>query len=121
MSIAGLLVSFAWQETSPVATNAKSSKKASIRNLSAKAAKPRNTQKRRVLVEFSASLLTRADDAARKLEQNRSQLIRNAVEQLLNGMESSRFDRELAAAYKANADMNLSLSEEFSAVDREGL
>jgi len=74
----------------------------------------------RVLVEFPSSLLERADQAARSLEKNRSELIRCAVEQLLDGLELKRFEAELAAAYAANAQMNRALCQEFEAVDREG-
>jgi len=74
----------------------------------------------RVLVEFPAGLLERADEAARALKSNRSQLIRSAVEQLLDGMEAKRFEARLAVAYAANAEVSRKLAEEFEAVDREG-
>ena len=74
----------------------------------------------RVLVEFPSSLLERADQAAAQLEKNRSELIRTAVEQLLEAMKKEKFELELAAAYVANSPMNLSLLEEFAHVDREG-
>jgi predicted transcriptional regulator len=74
----------------------------------------------RVLVEFSDNLLKRTDEAASRMEKNRSELIRTAVEQLLNGMEKEKFEKELAAAYVANAQMNLELAEEFAHVDSEG-
>jgi hypothetical protein len=74
----------------------------------------------RVLIEFPTSLLERADEAARQLSKNRSELIRTAVEQLLNSIEASEFERKLADAYAANAAMNLALAEEFVEVDREG-
>jgi predicted transcriptional regulator len=77
-------------------------------------------RKERVLIEFSAALLKRADEAARALETNRSDLIRNAVEQLLDGMESRQFERELARAYAANSEMNRALARDFREVDREG-
>lgn len=77
-------------------------------------------RKERILVEFPESLLKRADEAARKLEKNRSELIRTAVEQMLADMETKRFESELAAAYAANASLSLEMTEEFSHVDREG-
>jgi len=76
--------------------------------------------KERVLVEFPAELLKRADEAARKLEKNRSELIRTAVEQLIDSIETKRFEQELASAYQANAGLAAKLSEEFSHIDREG-
>jgi len=75
--------------------------------------------KGRVLVEFSESLLKRADDAAHKMDKNRSELIRTAVEQLLDEIETKRFEEELATAYIANAEMSLGLLDEFSHVDAE--
>ena len=77
-------------------------------------------RKERVRVEFPENLLRRADEAARKLDKNRSELIRTAVEQLLEEMETKRFEQELAAAYTANAPMSLEILEEFVHVDREG-
>jgi metal-responsive CopG/Arc/MetJ family transcriptional regulator len=76
--------------------------------------------KERVLVEFPASLLAQADEAARRLGKNRSELIRSAVERLLNEIETRRFEGELAAAYAANASIGRVLAEEFAAIDREG-
>jgi metal-responsive CopG/Arc/MetJ family transcriptional regulator len=81
------------------------------------ASRPR---KERLLVEFPESLLKRADEAARELNKNRSELIRTAVEQLLQGMAAKRLEQELAAAYSANAQMNVELAEEFTHVDSEG-
>jgi Arc/MetJ-type ribon-helix-helix transcriptional regulator len=75
----------------------------------------------RVLVEFPVSLLQRADSAAREMEKNRSELIRAAVEQLLDSLEREKFETELAAGYAANAEMNLELAKEFAHVDSEGL
>lgn len=82
--------------------------------------KVRGVRKERVLIEFPSALLKRADEAASNLETNRSGFIRNAVERLLDEMEAKEFERELAAAYAANAEMNSALAAEFSEVDREG-
>ena len=93
----------------------------SNRQNNARPVSSRANRKERVLVEFPAVLLERADEAARNLETNRSDLIRNAVERLLDVMESREFEKELAQAYAANAEMNRVLAKEFVAVDREGL
>ena len=77
-------------------------------------------RKERVLVEFPESLLRRADDAARRMDKNRSELIRTAVEQLLEEMETKQFELELAAAYTANAQISREMMEEFVHVDSEG-
>jgi len=82
--------------------------------------RPTRAARERVLIEFPANLLERTDRAAAALEKNRSELIRAAVEQLLDGMERKKFEAELAAAYAANARTNLDLAEEFAHVDREG-
>ena len=80
----------------------------------------RPQRRERVLVEFPASLLKRTDEAAIRMEKNRSELIRTAVESLLDAEERRRFELELAAAYAANADLNLEIAKEFEAIDREG-
>lgn len=85
--------------------------------LERKAARPR---RERVLVEFPVNLLQEADEAAAMLEKNRSELIRTALEKYLEEMKKKQLETELAAAYAANAPMNLELAEEFAAVDREG-
>ena len=54
------------------------------------------------------------------MEKNRSDLIRTAVEQLLDQLESAEFNRELAEAYSANSAINLALAAEFADVDRDG-
>jgi len=103
---------------SPSATSRKSP--ANKRGARFSPASTRANRKERVLIEFPSALLQRADEAARALDTNRSDLIRNAVERLLREMEAKEFDRELANAYAANADMNRALVREFSEVDQEG-
>lgn len=85
------------------------------------ARKPRIVRngKERVLVEFSESLLKSADETARQMNISRSELIRKAVEEKLQQIETRRFEQELAEAYIANAEMNLALVEEFEHVDAE--
>jgi Arc/MetJ-type ribon-helix-helix transcriptional regulator len=89
-------------------------------NPGAASAKSKTGRKERVLIEFPSALLQRADEAARGLETNRSDLIRNAVERLLDEMEYRELERELAKAYAANAELNRALTLEFREVDREG-
>jgi metal-responsive CopG/Arc/MetJ family transcriptional regulator len=81
---------------------------------------PAAQRKERVLIEFPPSLLKRADQAARELSKNRSELIRGAVEKMLADMEAKEFEQKLAAAYSANASLSLEMAEEFSHIDREG-
>ena len=80
----------------------------------------RSGKRERVLVEFSESLLKRTDEAAKRMGNNRSELIRRAVEKLLEAEEKRRLEEELAAGYAANARMSQELAEEFAFVDREG-
>jgi len=77
-------------------------------------------RKEHILVEFPENLLKRADDAARRMDKNRSELIRTAVERMLEELETKQFELELAAAYKANAPISQEIMGEFVHVDREG-
>lgn len=79
----------------------------------------RKPAKERVLIEFPAAALRRADEAARAEGVSRSEFIRTAVSKRLEAIAARGFERELARAYAANASMNLELLDEFSAVDRE--
>jgi len=75
--------------------------------------------KERVLIEFPAAALRRADKAARAAGVSRSEFIRTAVEQRLDDLAGEEFERELEKSYKANAAMNLEILKEFEHVDRE--
>lgn len=76
--------------------------------------------KERLLIEFPSALLERADRVAAKLEKNRSELIRSAVEGMLDEFEKRELDEQLALAYAANGGVNLELLEEFKSADAEG-
>ena len=76
--------------------------------------------KERLLIEFPSALLARADKVAAKLEKNRSELIRSAVEEMLDEFEKRELDEQLALAYSANGRLNLELVEEFKSADAEG-
>jgi len=75
--------------------------------------------KERVLIEFPAAALRRADAAARAEGVSRSEFIRTAVERRLEEMAAEDFDRELAEACIANSARNLEMLKEFEHVDRE--
>lgn len=79
----------------------------------------RRPPRERVLLEFPSALLRRADQAAADLDASRSELVRTAVEQLLDSIEKKRLEAELAEAYAANAAMNLELAKDFVHVDEE--
>lgn len=74
----------------------------------------------RVLIEFPVSLLERADRAAAAQSRNRSEFIRDAVEQAIDAIHRKQVEEELAAAYRANDRLSLTLAEEFAHVDCEG-
>jgi len=75
--------------------------------------------KERVLIEFPAAALRRADKAARAEGVSRSEFIRKAVEERLEALTVAEFERELAEACIANNQRNLELLKEFEHVDRE--
>jgi metal-responsive CopG/Arc/MetJ family transcriptional regulator len=75
--------------------------------------------KERVLIEFPAAALRRAEEAARAEGVSRSEFIRTAVEARLEAIAEAEFERELEESYKANAEFNLQILKEFEHVDRE--
>jgi metal-responsive CopG/Arc/MetJ family transcriptional regulator len=72
---------------------------------------------RRVVVEFPAPLLNRAEGMLAELAINRSELIRKAVERYLDAIQQAKVEQELAEGYVANAAQARSLCEEFAYVD----
>jgi metal-responsive CopG/Arc/MetJ family transcriptional regulator len=75
--------------------------------------------KERVLIEFPAEALRRADEAAQAAGVSRSEFIRAAVAERLDQIAIENFERELAAACIANNQRNLDMLKEFEHVDRE--
>ena len=75
--------------------------------------------KERVLIEFPAAALRRAEEAAHAEGVSRSEFIRTAVERRLEAIAEAEFERELEESYKANAEFNLGILKEFEHVDRE--
>lgn len=73
----------------------------------------------RVLVEFPPSLLRQTEEAAAQLLTDRSKFIRAAVEEKVAKMQREKFEKELAAAYAANAEFDLKFCDEFKHVDGE--
>lgn len=76
-------------------------------------------EKERILLEFPAATLRRAEEAARAEGVSRSEFIRTAVERRLEALAEEQFERELEESYKANAEFNLQIMKEFEHVDRE--
>ncbi len=80
---------------------------------------PAKPSRERVLIEFPAEALRRADEAARASGASRSEFIRSAVEARLDAIAEEQFERELEQSYKTNAEFNLKILKEFEHVDRE--
>lgn len=80
---------------------------------------PAKPAKERILIEFPADALRRAEAAARAEGVSRSEFVRKAVELRLAAIAEAEFERELEASYKANAAFNLQILKEFEHVDRE--
>jgi metal-responsive CopG/Arc/MetJ family transcriptional regulator len=76
---------------------------------------------RKIIVEFPHALYEKTQKAAEELSVTRSGLIREAVHQYLGRIERQKLARELAEGYRANADLNQKLSEEFAHVDADNL
>jgi len=90
------------------------------RNASIKPGAAEKPLKERILIEFPAAALRRANEAAHALGVSRSEFIRTAVEARLKAIALAGFERELAEACIANSQRNLELLKEFEHVDREG-
>jgi len=76
---------------------------------------------KKVIVEFPADLLERAEQRASDLSTNRSKLIRSAVEQYLEFSARRELERALAEGYRANDVRNREISQEFRHVDSENI
>ncbi|MFT4113313.1 ribbon-helix-helix protein, CopG family [Silvibacterium sp.] len=87
----------------------------------ASATRRKPAERERVLIEFPASLLKKADQAAAAQSRNRSEFIRRAVEQAVEAIERRAFEEELAAAYRANSELGLEVAGDFEHIDQEGL
>lgn len=92
---------------------------AAVSRKSSRIRPPAKPARERVLIEFPASALRQADEAARAQGVSRSEFIRTAVEQRLQTIAEAEFERELEKAYKANAAFNRTILKEFEHIDRE--
>lgn len=80
-----------------------------------------STGTKRVIVEFPNPLLQETEQVASRLEINRSNLIRSAVEQFLERVKADDLRRRLIEGYTANAPLDRQISEDFAAIDSEEL
>jgi metal-responsive CopG/Arc/MetJ family transcriptional regulator len=74
---------------------------------------------KRVVVDFPEQLLRDTDQTASLLDTNRSDFIREAVEEYVKALRRKRIEEELAAACEANDELERKICEDFSYVDAE--
>ena len=74
---------------------------------------------RKIIVEFPPALYAETQRAVTELATKRSILIRDAVSEYLRRLERQNLARELAEGYRANAELNRTISEDFIHVDAE--
>jgi hypothetical protein len=68
----------------------------------------------KVICNFPAALVKKADEVAKAEGSNRSELMRRAVEHYVKIRERHKRERELASAYTANSQLASQLVEQFS-------
>jgi metal-responsive CopG/Arc/MetJ family transcriptional regulator len=76
---------------------------------------------RKVIVEFSETLLKQTEEAASQLSTDRSKLIRSAVESYLEGLKKAELEEALAEGYRTHAELDRQIAEEFAPLDNENL
>ncbi len=74
---------------------------------------------RRIIVTMPPDLLEQVEETAEKLNFNRSQFIRRAVETFLEEQHRRELRELLKEGYLANAERDLHLAEEFAHADYE--
>jgi len=76
---------------------------------------------RKVIVEFSETLLKETEEAASQLSTDRSKLIRSAVESYLARLKKEELEEALAEGYRTHAELDRHIAEEFAHLDNENL
>jgi metal-responsive CopG/Arc/MetJ family transcriptional regulator len=76
---------------------------------------------KKVIVEFSETLLRETEEAASQLSTDRSKLIRSAVESYLEGLKKAELEQALAEGYRAHGELDRQIAEEFASSDNETL
>jgi metal-responsive CopG/Arc/MetJ family transcriptional regulator len=76
---------------------------------------------KKVIVEFSETLLKQTEEAASQLSTDRSKLIRSAVESYLEGLKKAELEEALAEGYRTHAELDRQIAEEFAYSDNENL
>ena len=76
---------------------------------------------RKVIVEFSETLLKETEKAASQLSTDRSKLIRSAVESYLERLRKTELEEALAEGYRTHGELDRQIAEEFAHLDNENL
>jgi metal-responsive CopG/Arc/MetJ family transcriptional regulator len=79
------------------------------------------TATKKVIVEFSETLLKETEEAASQLSTDRSKLIRSAVESYLARLKKEELEEALAEGYRTHAELDRHIAEEFAYSDTENL
>jgi metal-responsive CopG/Arc/MetJ family transcriptional regulator len=76
---------------------------------------------KKVIVEFSETLLKETEEAASQLSTDRSKLIRSAVESYLDRLKKAELEKALAEGYRTHGELDRQIAEEFAHSDHENL
>src|SRR5580704_14851514 len=76
---------------------------------------------KKVIVEFSETLLKETEEAASQLSTDRSKLIRSAVESYLEQLKKAELEIALAEGYRTHGELDRQIAEEFAYSDNENL
>lgn len=76
---------------------------------------------KKVIVEFSETLLKETEEAASQLSTDRSKLIRSAVESYLEHLKKAELEQALAEGYRTHGELDRQIAEEFAYSDNENL
>ena len=74
---------------------------------------------RKVAIDFPAALFQETERTAHELSINRSVLIRSAVEMYLRLRQRAKLERQIAESFRANAELDRQMIEDFAHVDAE--
>jgi CopG family transcriptional regulator/antitoxin EndoAI len=77
--------------------------------------------KRRIMVTMPPELLHQVNEAAARLNFNRSQFIRQAVKAFIEDQRRRELRELLKEGYQANAERDLRIAEEFAHADYEAV
>jgi hypothetical protein len=103
------------QKAEPVLPKGRQTKSRKERGLSTA------TATKKVIVEFSETLLKETEEAASQLSTDRSKLIRSAVESYLEQLKKAELEIALAEGYRIHGELDRQIAEEFAYSDTENL